>query len=70
MIQVSSHCLTITVCTNDETSEKIRRIVRSMLDKDIRLEELDYRPDPAPEHRRLARDMFPLRRLKSKQVTV
>jgi hypothetical protein len=32
------------VCTNDETSDKIRDDVRGMLDKTIHLKELDYRP--------------------------
>jgi hypothetical protein len=32
------------VCADDETSMKIRKSVRKMLDKDISLEELDFRP--------------------------
>jgi hypothetical protein len=32
------------VCTNNETSDKIRVIVRQMRDKTIDLKELEYRP--------------------------
>jgi hypothetical protein len=35
-----------TVCADDETSIKIRKAVRNMLDKNIYLEELDFRPGP------------------------
>jgi hypothetical protein len=32
------------VCTNNETSDKIREAVRKLLDKTIDLKELEYRP--------------------------
>jgi hypothetical protein len=35
------------VCTNNETSDKIRVIVRQMRDKTIDLKELEYRPHSA-----------------------
>ncbi|KAH8653957.1 hypothetical protein BGZ60DRAFT_386823 [Tricladium varicosporioides] len=34
----------VSLCTNNETSDKIRVIVRQMLDKTIDLKELEYRP--------------------------
>lgn len=44
----------VSLCTNDETSHKIREIVRRMLDKDIYLKELDFRPySPRGHNRRL-----------------
>lgn len=35
------------VCTNSETSDKVRVIVRQMRDKTIDLKELEYRPHSA-----------------------
>ena len=32
------------MCSNDETGDKIREVVRDMLDGTIHLKELDFRP--------------------------
>ncbi|KAK0635962.1 hypothetical protein B0T17DRAFT_517754 [Bombardia bombarda] len=37
----------VSLCTNNETSDKIRVIVRQMRDKTIDLKELEYRPHSA-----------------------
>jgi hypothetical protein len=58
------------VCTNADTSEKIRQIIRRILDKDIHLEELDYRPDSAPKTGRSVRDIFRFGKVKSKLSAV
>lgn len=55
-----------TVCTNDETSDKVRGIVRGKLDKNIHLEELEFRPPPSRGNRRGWREMFAVGRSKSK----
>jgi len=44
--------------TNKETSKKIREIVLPMLDKDIHLEEIDFRPVSAQKGSGSARDML------------
>jgi hypothetical protein len=49
------------VCTNNETGEKIREIVLDMLDKDIHLEEINFRPVSTQENAGLARDMSNIR---------
>jgi hypothetical protein len=46
------------VCTNNETGEKIRGIVLRMLDNDIHLEEIDFRPASVRENVGFAKDMF------------
>ncbi|SLM37408.1 HTH CenpB-type DNA-binding domain [Lasallia pustulata] len=47
----------VSLCTNDETGDKIREIVRGMLDETIHLKELDFRP-MAGEKVSVLRDMF------------
>ncbi|KKY22692.1 putative ferric-chelate reductase [Phaeomoniella chlamydospora] len=42
----------VSLCTNDERSNEIREIVRCLLDKDIHLKELEFRPPPASEYKK------------------
>lgn len=58
------------VCTNDETSDRIRGIVRHMLDKDIHLEELEFRPSSPSVHEWGLRNRFDRKRPTTKAVTV
>jgi hypothetical protein len=63
-----------TVCTNDKTGSKIRKIVRGMSDETIHLKELDFRPTSSQEMSTLRtlfsalRDQF--RRVKESVGTV
>ena len=52
------------VCTNNETSDKIREIVQRMLDKDIHLKELDFRPYSPRGHNERLKSVFNLKRSK------
>jgi hypothetical protein len=54
------------VCTNDETSDKIRGIVRHMLDKDIHLKELEFRPYSPAEPEGHLNSVLLRKRVKSK----
>lgn len=54
------------VCTNDETSDKIRGVVRHMLDKDIHLKELEFRPYSPTEPEGRLKSVLLRKRVKSK----
>jgi hypothetical protein len=54
------------VCTNDKTSDKIREIVRRMLDKDIHLKELEFRPYSPTEPKGYLSSILLRKRVKSK----
>ncbi|KIW79846.1 hypothetical protein Z517_06461 [Fonsecaea pedrosoi CBS 271.37] len=50
--------IVVSLCTNDEMSDKVRGIVRSKLDTNIHLEELEFRPASSRGRRRGWREMF------------